>query len=260
LQLLRKAVESGHGISQVADLSQAELGELIASGSPESLSRLVETGTVASGARKYLTRLIHYTAAIKANDLQATLDEAAVNLTRMDLILNVVFPLWVRIDELFRTGKLKRIHLNATTMSLQTFLWNMLRTAVVSRSAPRIIIATPTGQHCEIEALALAIVAVECGWKSIYFGPNLSATDTVAAVESNQTRAVALSIHQLNEKSCVGTEIKNLRKNLNRAIAVIICGNDGMSLNQLAELDGVFLTRFNNFRQKLEDISLSSIN
>ena len=113
------------------------------------------------------------------------------------------------------------INLNVATLSIQTFLWNILRTAVVSKSAPKIVIAAPEGQHCEIEALALAIIAVECGWKPIYFGPNLSATDIAAAVKSNRARAVGLSINRLNKKSSVEAEITKLRENLNAAFDVI---------------------------------------
>lgn len=260
LHLLRIAVENGHRISHVANMTQAELGQLIASESTVSQSRLVEAKTVASSASNYLSHLIHQNLNLEVNGLQATLDKADVNLTRMAFVLDVIVPLWFKIDEMVRIGQLKRINLNVTTMSLQTVLWNMLRNAVISETAPKVVIAAPSGQHYEIEALALALIAVECGWRSIYFGPNLSATDVAAAVSSNRARAAALSIHRLNEKNSIGSEITDLRKSLNSVIDVIICGNGNLPLEHLAKLDGVFVTEIKNFRQKLEGLTAANKN
>jgi methylmalonyl-CoA mutase cobalamin-binding subunit len=131
---------------------------------------------------------------------------------------------------------------------------------VVSKSAPKIVIAAPAGQHCEIEALALAIIAMECGWKSIYFGPNLSATDIAAVVKSNRARAVGLSINRLNEKSIVEGEISKLKKNLNGDIDLIICGNGKLPLDHLVKFEGIFVTRIKNFRQKLENLTIENAN
>jgi methylmalonyl-CoA mutase cobalamin-binding subunit len=258
--LLRKAVEIGHSISQVAELSHVELDELIASELPDSRGRLVDSKTLLSSADRYLMSLIHHINDLDSNGLQATLDRAAVNLTRMALILNVIVPLCVQIDDMVKTGKLRLIDLNVATLSIQTFLWNMLRTAVVSKSAPKIVIAAPAGQHCEIEALALAIIAMECGWKSIYFGPNLSATDIAAVVKSNRARAVGLSINRLNEKSIVEGEISKLKKNLNGDIDLIICGNGKLPLDHLVKFEGIFVTRIKNFRQKLENLTIENAN
>ncbi len=260
LRLLRKAVKIGHSISHVADLSQAELEELIASELPDSRGRLVDAKTVISSADKYLMNLMRHIHDLDSNGLQFSLDRAAVNLTRMALILDVIVPLWIQIDDLVKTGKLKLINLNVATLSIQTFIWNMLRTTVVSKSAPKIVIAATAGQHCEIEALALAIIAVECGWKPIYFGPNLSATDIAAAVKSNRARAVGLSINRLMDKSVVEAETTKVKKNLNGAIDLIICGEGKLPLDHLAKFKGIFVTRIKNFRQKLENLTIANKN
>ena len=260
LRLLRKAVEIGQSISHVADLSHAELEELIASELPDSRGRLVDAKAVSSSADKYLVSLMNHINDLDSNGLQATLDRAAVNLTRMALILNVIVPLWVNVDDLVKTGKLKLINLNVATMSIQTFLWNMLRTTVVSNSSPKIVIAAPAGQHGEIEALALAVIAVECGWKPIYFGPNLSATDIAAVVKSNRARAVGLSINRLETKSSVEAEVTKMKENLNGAIDVIVCGEGKLPLDYLAKLEGIFVTRIKNFRQKLENLTIANTN
>ncbi len=260
LQLLRKAVEIGHSISNVADLSHSELEELIASEFPQRRGRFVDIKTVSSSADNYFVSLMRHITDLDANSLQAALDKAAVNLTRMALILNVIVPLWAKIDDRVKTGELKSINLNVATMGIRTFLWNMLQTAVVSKSAPKIVIAAPAGQHCEIEALALAVIAVECGWKPIYCGPNLSATDIAAAVKSKRAQAVALSINRFKDRSVVEAETTKLRDNLNGATDIIVCGNSKLPFDHLAQFEGILVTGIKNFRQKLESLTIVNEN
>jgi DNA-binding transcriptional MerR regulator len=259
LNLIRAAVENGHRISHVANLSRTELGQLIASETSNGLKRPTEANPSGSIANVYLTRSMHHIADLDTGSLLVTLDEAAVNLTRMALILEVIIPLWVRIHDLVMTGRFKWINLNLTTMSLQTLLWNMLKATVVSESAPKIVIAAPSGERYETEALALALIAVECGWRSAYFGPNLSATDVAEAVKSNRARAVALSIHHSNENASLGTEITKIRRSLDSVIDIIICG-DATPLDHLAETKGISVAKVKNFRQKLEGLTDASTN
>jgi DNA-binding transcriptional MerR regulator len=255
LQLISKAVASGHSISQVANLPHEELLERIASSSTETHDGIVEAKTDSLSAYTYYRDSLHFIAQFDAGSLQATLDRAAVSLTRMALILDVIIPLNTKVREMVKIGKMGFINLNVATMSLQTFLWEMLRTAVVSESAPKIVIASPSGQQSVVTALALALIGVESGWRSIYLGPNLPANEIAAAVKSNRAQAVALSITQLNDQSSVETEIKNLKDNLSSAIEIIICANGKFSTANLAQTDGIYGSKLKNFRRKLESLT-----
>jgi hypothetical protein len=131
-------------------LSHEELLGRIASSSTETHGGIVEAKTDSLSAYTYYRDSLHFIAQFDASSLQATLDRAAVSLTRMALILDVIIPLNTKVREMVKIGKLRFINLNVTTTSLQTFLWEMLRTAVVSESAPKIVIAAPTGQQSAV--------------------------------------------------------------------------------------------------------------
>jgi hypothetical protein len=106
----------------------------------------------------------------------------------------VIVPLYHGTKRLVQSGNLRLINLNAVASILQALLWDLLRNTVVGESAPEIVIGTPTGQRSEIVALALALIAVESGHRSLYFGSNIPENDIAAAVKSNATQAVALII------------------------------------------------------------------
>ena len=255
LQLLRKAVKQGHSISQVANLSHDELLGIIKSVSLENYNQKSAAGTNPPSAGSYYKNSLKFIAELDVNGLQGTIDSAAINLTRPSLILEVIVPLYLQTEVLVQTNKLRFINLNMATTILQAFMWDMVRNTVVSESAPKIVIAAPIGPQREILALALALIILESGWKSVYFGSNLPTYDIAAAVESKEAQAVAFLISQFNEQRIVKSEIRKLRKKLDDNIHLLVCVNGKKSMDYLTSSDGVFVTKFEDFRQKLESLT-----
>ena len=96
LQLLSKAVDGGHSISQVAALSQEELMGIVGTDSSETRHQVSENETESPGAESYYRKSLQLIAELDVNGLQATLDKAAINLTRPTVILDVIVPLYMR--------------------------------------------------------------------------------------------------------------------------------------------------------------------
>lgn len=259
LQLLSKAVERGHSISQVAGLSHEELKEIVAKNSPESRLHANEEQTDFLEAESFFQKSLQSIAELDVEGLQTTLDKAMVYLTRPTVVLDVIVPLFSRTKQLVQTGHLRRISLNAVTSILQAHMWNLLRTSVVSESAPRIVIGAPTGQRSEIVALALALTAVESGFKSLYFGPNLPAKDIAAAVKSNDAQAVAMYIGACIDGGRVESEIEKLRDNLVDDINILVCTSGNLATSKLIKREGIFVTTLRDFRQELDNLTAANI-
>ena len=257
--MLSKAVDGGHSISQVAVLSHEELMGIIGIGSSKTLPHISENETEPQGADFYYQKSLQLIAELDVNGLQATLDQAAINLTRPAVILDVIVPLYHETKRLVQSGNLRLINLNAVTSILQAFLWDLLRNTVVSESAPKIVIGTPTGQRSEIIALALALMAVESGYRSLYFGPNLPANDIAAAVKSNAAQAVALIISDSEVETSAASEIRKLRDKLDDDINILVCAYGDSEISELVKLAGISVTTLNNFRQKLENLTTTKI-
>jgi methanogenic corrinoid protein MtbC1 len=230
LKMLKTAVKVGHSISQIAGLSAEELMQLVNLDGPDApeVSPAREPGSLDSAY--FYGRSLSAVLNFDAQGLESVLDRAAVHLSKMELIKAVIGPLCRKIGELWEQGKLKVINEHMTSSIIHSFLWNMLRSAEVSETSPKIIIATPAGHQHELGALSIAIVACESDWQSLYFGPGLPAEEIAAAVAYADARAVALSITYYENSHQLNLEIKKLRRYLGDEITIFIGGQGAMSL------------------------------
>jgi methanogenic corrinoid protein MtbC1 len=235
LQLLKKAVDSGHSISQIANLSSKALMHLInadhaaVEGSNYDIRKENDVVLFYETALDSIIRL-------DAPGLKSTLEQASVHLTKLELINAVIVPVCKRVGELWRQGKLKIINEHMATPIIRSVLWRLLDSLEVSDTAPRIVIATPLNHRHELGALTIALVARESGWSSSYFGASLPADEIAAAAKSISARAVALSITFSSNKYQLLSEIRKIRDILYRDTALLIGGQGAATI--MNRLDG----------------------
>jgi DNA-binding transcriptional MerR regulator/methylmalonyl-CoA mutase cobalamin-binding subunit len=257
LRMLKTAVKIGHSISQIASLSSEELMQLvklnISDASRVSTAREPDSLDATYFYRRSLSAVLNF----DAKGLESVLDRAAVHLSKLELIRAVIEPLCQKIGELWEQGKLKVISEHMATTVIQSFLWNLLRSTEVSETSPKIVIATPAGHQHELGALAVALIACESDWQSLYFGPSLPAEEIAAAVTYAEARAVALSITYHEDSHQLNLEIKKLRRYLGDEITIFIGGQsashlvdffDAPEIQTLEDADS-FKVALNNLRK-----------
>ena len=229
LKMLKSAVRGGHSISQIASLSSEELMKLIildvSDASP--LSAALEQGSL--DATFFYNRSLATVLDLDAEGLESVLDQAAVHLTKWELVDAVLVPLCKKIGELWKQGELKIINEHMASTIIQAFLWNLLRSAEISQTSPKVVIATPAGQQHELGALVIALVACESDWQPVYFGPSLPSEEIAAAVTYVGARVVALSITYPEDSHQLNLEMKKLRRYLADDLTILI-GGQGASL------------------------------
>jgi DNA-binding transcriptional MerR regulator/methylmalonyl-CoA mutase cobalamin-binding subunit len=254
LQMLKTAVKIGHSISQIAGLSSEQLTQLVENGLSDA-SKFTNAREPASlDASYFYDRSLSTVLNFDANGLESVLDRAAVHLSKLELIKAVIEPLCRKIGELWEQGDLKVINEHMTTTVIQSFLWNLLRSAEVSETSPKIVIATPAGHQHELGALAIALIACESNWQSMYFGPSLPAEEIAAAVTYANARAVALSITYPEDSHRLKLEVKKLRRYLGDEITIFIGGQGASSLVDFFDaLEIQILQDVDSFRTELLD-------
>jgi DNA-binding transcriptional MerR regulator/methylmalonyl-CoA mutase cobalamin-binding subunit len=255
LKMLKTGVKIGHSISQIAGLSAEELMQLVNAGGSDDpkISTAREPGSLDSAYfyDRSLTTVVNF----DARGLESVLDRAAVHLSKMELIKAVIEPLCRTIGELWEQGKLKVINEHMTSSIIHSFLWNMLRTADISETSPKIVIATPAGHQHELGALSIAIVACESDWQSLYFGPGLPAEEIAAAVAYANARAVALSITYHDDSHQLNLEIKKLRRYLGDEITIFIGGQGALPLVDFFDAPEIQLVKdVDTFRIALDNL------
>ena len=124
--------------------------------------------------------------------LERTLKRAALALGT-GFVDRVAPRLMTAVGERWHEGELSPAHEHLVTSVVRRVLDWLLDAHVPVARAPRLVVATPAGEHHELGAMLGAAAAVAEGWAVVYLGANLPASDIVAAAEQVRARAVVLS-------------------------------------------------------------------
>jgi DNA-binding transcriptional MerR regulator len=109
LQLLKKAVEVGHNISQVANLNSEELMRLINLDSPDVADASSDIEQKSLDATYFFRLSLASVVNLDVAGLETTLDQAAVHLTKLELIDDLIVPLCREMGESWKRGDQKVI-------------------------------------------------------------------------------------------------------------------------------------------------------
>lgn len=263
LSLLKQAVNEGHPISAVAKMSSDELSSLLEPGTalinPDASIDSVVTSMGVNDdvtAVQFVEKALFHIIKLNPSALEHVINDAAVDMPRQPFLQLVVLPLFEKIGELWRRGKLKIVNEHMASVVVRAILWDMLRSVHISEAAPRIIVATPVGHWHELGALASALAASESGWHVYYFGPNLPAEEIAYAAKKLSVKALALSLCHLLNDNRLGGELIKIRRLVGNGLSIFIGGPGTEAVRKTIEkINAVSGIDLGGFRDKLEDLA-----
>src|SRR3954470_15707872 len=259
LLLLRRVVNTGCGISQVATLSNEELSALIErepappayapSGSAPASDELDEV------AEAFLGRCIAAAQRLDAREMELELDRASVLFSRTHLIERVLVPLMRRVGDLWHQGTLRPIHEHMASSVVRSFLGGMSGACHPEASAPRLVVTTPARQRHELGALLVAATAGGEGWQVTYLGPDLPPEEIAAAALQKGARAVALSITYPPDDPMLVEDLRRLRRLLGPHTLLIVGGRASLAYSAiLQEIGALRLEDLAGLRRELHGV------
>jgi methanogenic corrinoid protein MtbC1 len=262
LLLLRRVVNTGRGIGQVAHLPNEELRALLAEEPVSAPSPAApvppEPGfiqpVVGDTAEPYLTLCLAAARRLDIRDLEHQLERASVALSRHHLLDKLLMPLMQRIGDLWQRGELRPIHEHMATAVVRSFLGTMRTAYTANANAPELIVTTPARQLHELGALIASATAALDGWQVTYLGSDLPAEEIAAAAVQKSAKAVALSIVYPPDDPLLHEEIRRLRRLLPRTTELIVGGRAASSY--AAVLDETGARRVENLRELREELDL----
>lgn len=89
---------------------------------------------------------------------------------------------------------------------------------------PRLLVATPVGQHCGLGALTIAVVAQDHGWETVYLGSDLPGEEIAAACTRLDAWMIALSITCRINDAVVNTALQDLADLIDNRCPIIVVG------------------------------------
>jgi DNA-binding transcriptional MerR regulator/methylmalonyl-CoA mutase cobalamin-binding subunit len=252
LSLLRRAVEEGRGISQVAILPTEGLKELVREdeverrtiGLPESLDS-TSTRTVLEKAQGAVTQM-------DSEELGRVLNRAALAFSIPTVLDEVVVPLLSWIGTAWESGRVRPSHEHLGTVVIRRFLEWMLDTAEVGKGAPVMVAATPAGEKHELGALLAAVSGAAEGWKAVFLGPDLPAEEVVAAALRLEAEVVTLSCVDPRTSEALPREVSRIRERLPVDVHLVVGGPLADAKEGELRREGVeILHTFEDLREKL---------
>lgn len=239
LLLLRRVVDTGRAIGQVAGLPTEELEALVADEpAPQPPAPSSSHAAIAEG---FLELCLAAARRMEVADLELYLERASVALSRNTLLERLLVPLLHRLGELWQKGELRPANEHLVSAVVRSFLGGMYRAYDTPSSAPHLLATTPPRQRHELGALMVAAVAAGEGWKVTYLGPDLPAEEIAAAAREKGARAVALSLVYPPDDPLLGDDLRRLRRLLSPTTALIAGGRASQAY--AAVLDEVGATR-----------------
>jgi len=242
LRLMKRAVDAGRRISDVAHLALEDLQDLAAEDTAQTTSAhvaSVETESLGDAPPEvYLEHALRAVAELNREHLEQLLADATLAFSRPVLRQQLLAPLLHAIGERWQSGEFRIMHEHLASAIVRSHLAALRDGALVPASAPLLIITTPAGQLHEFGALLAATAALECGWDVIYLGPNLPAEEIAAATQIKQATAVGLSIIYPGHDARLHDELRNLRRYLGLDVAILVGGRAAKTYREVfAEID-----------------------
>jgi methanogenic corrinoid protein MtbC1 len=228
LGLLRQLTQAGQNIGNIANRSDSELLEILASSQvPPNGIQLEEPAREASLSEKSGKLIADAMLAIENLDshkLDQILTKGHLLLGHNGLLHHLIVPLTQRVGDAWEDGGLKIAHEHFASAILRTFLGNAARPLALPENAPLLVVATPAGQLHELGAVLVSAGAANLGWRVTYLGASLPAAEIAGAALQGNARAVALSIVYPADDPHMATELKTLKNYLPQATAILAGG------------------------------------
>ncbi|MDP1890118.1 MAG: cobalamin-dependent protein [Gemmatimonadaceae bacterium] len=221
LRLLAAATRHGRNISLVAALSDDDLARLavdddtahasVALGSAPSVERVVAAARVP-------------VAALDAPTLDGQLRRVIAR-EGMSWFLDPFVPAFMRaIGDAWVAGELSIAEEHLASRVVKGLILETVRTAPMPAGAPRVLVATPSGDRHAVGAAMVAATATIEGWAVTYLGVDVPAADIVRAAASCGARVVALSAVYSGDSPRLMAELRAVRDQLPASVPLVLGG------------------------------------
>ena len=257
LSMLKRIVEAGHSIGQVAHLPTEQLQTLRETTRP---GVFLAEDSLGDTAGKHLDACRAALEGLDPERLEESLVRAGAVLGVSGLLENVVIPLMAKIEEGWLDGSIRISQEHMASAVLRSFLDRIRRSMPSSEKAPRLIVTTPRDQHHEIGAMIVSIVAAMQSWRVIYLGPNLPAKEAVGAMLKSRAHAIALSLVYPIDDTNLPSELRALRDELGPMVPILVGGRAaGHYVDVLDEIGARLCPDLTRFRETLDGIATGKL-
>lgn len=222
LSLLRQLTLAGHSIGQIASLPTDALRQLARS-DPVEVRAAGESAVVPSG-HEWVEGGMNAIARLDGRALEGVLRRAALALGPERFITEVVSPILTLVGTRWHAGALTVREEHLASASVRSVLLWLAGIPAVDPDAPRLVLATPSGERHELGALMAGAMAAFEGWQPVQLGADLPVAEIAAAAEALGAQGVAVSFVHPIGAPLVESIVRELRRRLPAGVALFVGG------------------------------------
>ncbi|MDJ0988673.1 MAG: MerR family transcriptional regulator [Desulfobacterales bacterium] len=240
LVLLKKAVTSGHSISQIAGLDNATLAGLSGPAHSEGVdSIIIDPPPPIDDMVDHCLRAV---TDLNDSSLHHMLYRAERHYECKRVIEEIIVPFMAGVGSRWKRGEMRIAHERLASGVVTAWLSGMLMRNQKQRSpTPRILIAAPAGQHCPLGAMAVAVIAQDCGWNPIPLGSDLPMEEIALAGVTMDVQLIALSLTCHLDDPTVDSDLRRFGELVADRCPFVVGGAaSGAYRQSIAEAGGAF--------------------
>lgn len=197
LKALKRAVEQGHAIGQIAQLTTPDLERLAGAVAPPL------PAPSSNDTQGLVDQFIEAVRTFDAARAEHLLERASVVFSARALVLDVLSPLLARIGNDWASGSLCTASEHVASALIRDRASLLLRQLSREPGAETVVVTTPAGELHELGAMLAAATVAMQGYGVLYLGPNLPASEIALATNSSSASVIALSVVGLSPARAV---------------------------------------------------------
>jgi methanogenic corrinoid protein MtbC1 len=181
----------------------------------------LQTGT--EHLRQLRERFISAIERLRVDEAEQMLSRIALSTEPSEFLREIVGPILQEIGDRWERGELRIAHEHASSTVMRGLLFSLMRLYPASEGMPSVVVATPAGEHHELGALMVAMLATMHGWRVLYLGADLPAEEIAFAVQSTDASLLMLSVSNLDAHECK-REISAIERALPEHVRILVGG------------------------------------
>lgn len=182
LRLVKAAVDAGHRVSRVAEMDDDELRVA------------AQPATVLPRNQAHLEEILKALERLDPVETQNLLSFQLSALGAVRFARQIAKPLVHEIGERWSRGEISVAAEHMASAVLRAMFGVALQPTAATALGPRIVFATPPGEHHELGLQMAALTAMGAGAQAIYLGADLPADELTRATERTRASGVGLSL------------------------------------------------------------------
>ena len=234
LTLLKRAINAGRRIGDIAQLSYDDLFELVM-GDESNATKSYQspsTGTVMELFDEAAVAVNE----MNSNRLDIALSNAVAMLSTTDFLMEFLKPLHNYINDECSRGTLRYIQEKFAKISIRNCLSNLsTKFRSAKEEGPKMIIGSLTSEFENLDTLMHIIIAQNIGWSVTYVGNNIPHDELTHMANKISANTIVVALNNPRDIARKSYEIKTIQETADLKDNIVLIGSQASSYRQIAD-------------------------